>query len=674
MTASSSRRHRAALLFVLAFAVYNANLRYTASYDSFATSLIPFRLLTGHGLTLSAADAVPSVAYSIVRSKTGSFVSFYPVVTALLVTPLYVPAVLWPWGADPEVARVLMEKIAASVLAAASVAFVFLALRRLASERAATLLAFAYAFGTLTWAVSSQALWLQTSSGLLVALALFLLASGLGTPAACAGLGLVCGLLAANRPTDGIFALTFALLAWRANRRGFPLFAGAAAAVGSAAVGWNLVHFGHALGGYGIVFFSGGNLARGSSVTGVLGLLFSNRGLLATSPFLLALALHRPSRARLPGTTLLLAAYAASLWIHAGPADWWGGYTFGARYTLHGLPILFVALAEPAERLCRHAAGIAFLTAAGLVAATVEIAGAFFYPAGDSGNAGQGLWSPAKAPAIAALAAGPRPPDFLGMIVPRLAMSPAPLTARDAAARYAWRDEPNARWAPNERRRLRLDVENLGRLSWKSLGGFMNRGGVRLSVRWIRAGDGGAPIPEETHWVAFRLRAGRAVTLPIEIQAPPDEGGFTLRVELTQLGIGQFSEEGIPPLTRDITVVRPEDGLTWEISVPAEMDPNLPGRAWVRIAGAESTRALAWRWRRPGGPVIRTDGPVTLASSADGRRIADLSLPTRIVAGEYVLEFGLVDFHRPQAFERVSPSRRIALTGSWAPTIREGDP
>ncbi|HTS03156.1 MAG TPA: hypothetical protein VMN04_11570, partial [Thermoanaerobaculia bacterium] len=166
MTASSSPRRRAALLFVLALVLYNANLRYTASYDSFATSLIPFRLLSGHGLTLSAGDAGSPVAYSIVRSRTGSFVSFYPVVTALLVTPLYVPVVLWLRGGDAGVARVLMEKVAASTLAAASVAWLFLALRRLASERIATLLALAYAFGTLTWAVSSQALWLQTSSEL----------------------------------------------------------------------------------------------------------------------------------------------------------------------------------------------------------------------------------------------------------------------------------------------------------------------------------------------------------------------------------------------------------------------------------------------------------------------------------------------------------------------------
>ncbi len=199
--------------------------------------------------------------------------------------------------------------------------------------------------------------------------------------------------------------------------------------------------------------------------------------------------------------------------------------------------------------MCRYAAGRALLATGGLVAAIVEIAGAFFYPAGDSGNAGHGLWSPAKAPAIVALAAGPRPPDFLGMIVPRLAMPPVALSARDAAARYVWRDEPGARWTPNERRRPRFEVENLGRLSWKSLGGFMNAGGVRLSVRWLDSS--GAPVLQETLWVALRLRAGDATILPVEIQAPPDEGRFALQVELSQIGLGPFSGVGTSPLTRE---------------------------------------------------------------------------------------------------------------------------
>ena len=141
---------QAALVFFVAIVVYNANLRYIASFDSLASSLLPFRILSGHGLTLDELKGVPpSVTYSIVRSRTGSWISFYPVVTPLLVTPLYVPAALWvARGGDAETARVLMEKLAASVVAAGSAALLFLVLRRLTRPRLALLLTGAYAFGS----------------------------------------------------------------------------------------------------------------------------------------------------------------------------------------------------------------------------------------------------------------------------------------------------------------------------------------------------------------------------------------------------------------------------------------------------------------------------------------------------------------------------------------------
>ena len=498
---------RAALLFLISFAVFNANLRYTASFDSFATSLLPFRLLTGHGLTLSPAEAGLPVAYSIVPSRTGGFVSFYPVVTALLVTPLYVPVVPLVGPGAAEVARVLMEKLAASVLAAASVAFLFLALRRLTTDFLATLLSLAYALGTLTWAVSSQALWLQTGSEFLLAAALALLARGPGSGGRAALLGLVVALLAANRPTDGLFSLALAFLVWRADRRRFAFFAVPFVAVGAAQIAWNLAHFGHVLGGYGVVFLSNDRVAGGNVLAGVAGQLFSARGLLAFSPFLVALAAYRPARARLPGTTLLLAGYAASLVLHARAWDWWGGYCYGARYTLHGMPVLFVALAEVVERLWNRAAFRALFLAGTVAGIAVEVAGAFFYPAGDSGNAGWGLWSFTKAPPVVAFASGPRPPDFLGMLVPRLGMHAA-LPERDAAAHVAWAGEPPGVWTPNERRTLPLVVRNLGTASWKGLGGFMNESGVRLSVTWSRRGAPGGTVLETTQWLALRLRAG----------------------------------------------------------------------------------------------------------------------------------------------------------------------
>ena len=71
----------------------------------------------------------------------------------------------------------------------------------------------------------------------------------------------------------------------------------------------------------------------------------------------------------------------------------------------------------------------------------------------------------------------------------------------------------------------------------------------------------------------------------------------------------------------------------------------------------------------PGGAVIRVDGPAALTPEPDGWLRADLELATHIVAGTYVLEFGLVDPRRPEAFQSVAPSVRVTLTGSWAAGI-----
>ncbi|WP_163597417.1 hypothetical protein, partial [Klebsiella pneumoniae] len=77
---------------------------------------------------------------------------------------LYLPAVAYlnTVGWDPmtfdKIARI-MEKLCASSMAAASVALLYLLLRRRSDPATAAILALAYAFGTSTWVISGQALW-----------------------------------------------------------------------------------------------------------------------------------------------------------------------------------------------------------------------------------------------------------------------------------------------------------------------------------------------------------------------------------------------------------------------------------------------------------------------------------------------------------------------------------
>ena len=47
---------------------------------------------------------------------------------------------------------------------------------------------------------------------------------------------------------------------------------------------------------------------------------------------------YRPRTGRIRGLSLLLAAYGASLWMNGRAYDWSGGYCYGTRYVLGGLP------------------------------------------------------------------------------------------------------------------------------------------------------------------------------------------------------------------------------------------------------------------------------------------------------------------------------------------------
>src|SRR5256714_6720206 len=104
--------------------------------------------------------------------------SLYPLVTPLLVAPLYVPAVMWlnthGWE-QPNIDRVaeLMEKLSASLLASIASVLMYLVLRR-EGIRWSLPLAVVFAFGTNTWMISSQALWQHGTGELLITLALLL--------------------------------------------------------------------------------------------------------------------------------------------------------------------------------------------------------------------------------------------------------------------------------------------------------------------------------------------------------------------------------------------------------------------------------------------------------------------------------------------------------------------
>lgn len=381
------------LFFLLALVVYNANLRIIATGDTRGSRFLPFAVLRSGSLTLD--DFREQVAGFFSNpywvEETGShLVPRYPIVTPLLVTPLYPPAVVYLERRGWErrtlaFTAALMEKLSASTVAALSVGLFYLLLRRRASPGIAALLTLAYAFGTNTWATSSQALW-QHGPAQLLLVGLLLAITGPWTPRRLAVAGVLCGLFIANRPPDVILAgcLALYLAASVPEKRLLVWFAAPVALIGALAFVYNLHYFGHPLGHYPLTSPMGEFFSY-SPLWGALGLLLSpGKGLLVFSPFLFFLAarpfVQGPPQDRLLNLCLTLAVV-GQLFLY-GKTDWRGGYCYGPRFLIDLLPILIWMLVPV---LARTGLALRLVFVAGLVAAVmIQAIGVLYYPTGRS--------------------------------------------------------------------------------------------------------------------------------------------------------------------------------------------------------------------------------------------------------------------------------------------------
>ena len=422
--------------------VYNANGRAISAGDAFAARYQPFAIWKHHTLLLDPIEALtsqgrepptnrlerpPGAAYWIVPTPDGHFASLYPVIVPVLVAPLYLPAVTyvslrgWTDQRVDVVARI-MEKLAASLVTALSVSLLFLALRRRTTTSNAVLLTVAYAFGTSTWVISSQALWQHGTAQLLIAGAILLL-TGRCTAARAVTVGVLCGLIASNRAPDGVLAAALGVYAmfW-AGRRAVIVIA-AAAVPALLVILYNVAAMGTLSGGYEMAG-PASLFVRLDVGSGLAGLLFSpTRGLFVFSPFLLFLVLgwrHAPRDRAERGLTLAMAAGVILQLFAYSLTDWRAGMAWGTRFLTDVLPMLIWLLTPVVAALGRR--GRACFVAAVCVAIAIETVGAFAYTgvtdapifAVASGpDKLRAAWEWRNAPFIASLSHGLAPPELL---------------------------------------------------------------------------------------------------------------------------------------------------------------------------------------------------------------------------------------------------------------------
>lgn len=280
------------ILFIMIFLVYNTVSRMTMSGDTNPAAFLPLALILNRTVFFDSfigAGLGPNVAYAFPLVN-GHYVSLFPIVTPVLVTPVYFISYLLytVLGVPFAITDVMiLAKTSASIIAALSCVVVYLAGKELFSRKIALVTALVYAFATSTWSVSSQALWQHGTVELLLILMIYLVIRNEREPSrnAVIILGLLSGLFLFNRPPDAVLLLpVIGYIVWY-ERKNLPFYALSAAATGLPFLVYNWTIFGNVFGGYkeNLGFFAFGF----ESITHFIGLLIApNVGLLIFSPVL----------------------------------------------------------------------------------------------------------------------------------------------------------------------------------------------------------------------------------------------------------------------------------------------------------------------------------------------------------------------------------------------------
>jgi hypothetical protein len=405
------RRHELISLLCLAFLVYNLNCRTIGSGDTIPATLLPFSILNNQNLYFDNfypyySSNSPIIWYFI--EMRGHILSQYPIVTPVLITPLYaIPVIFlkinqYPLDMSyPGFALIvdIMEKLSASLITSISVVFVFLSLKLLSNEKTAVVVALIFAFATSTWSTSSQGLWQQGLVELLLAMSIYLVFMNQKQESTkiVILLGVLSGLFIFNRPADSLLLLmpvAYYIFSFKDKKS---IYYVAALIVSSAPfLYYNLHYFGNVFGGYG-TFVNGFDISS-QIITRLMGLIFSpSRGLLIYTPVMLlsisgAFKISQIKDHRIREFILILGlSIVAQTLVYGAFTVWWAGGSYGPRFLAGMLPGLSIFMGLFIEDLhfdiknrTSKSLFIIFIISLMLIwSVFVQFVGAFYYPNGN---------------------------------------------------------------------------------------------------------------------------------------------------------------------------------------------------------------------------------------------------------------------------------------------------
>ena len=548
MIARSHQLRTAGCLAIACCAVYLSSLRCSPAWDTIPARYLPFSIIREGNLDLNEfswlqRDEVP---YFLRRTTSGKILSKYPVAAPLLAVPIALPAVWWLRGhqvSDDDVrfrlAAVVVERVAASLIAALSVSLLFLALGEVTTPALAAGMALAYGLATNTWATSSQAHWQHGPAELsLAGLSLFLMGKDTRPRAVAASGFAALGVVA--RPTMAIFALLAAAFIWRERPQRRVAFLVLPSIGALALVAYNLRSIGSVLGGYAGITFDVPNATR------FFGLLISpNRGLLVYTP-IAALALPGLLRWRSnrgAWAPYLAAGCIAYLVLYASFYGWWGGHTYGPRFLIDILPGLAVCAVPTVERLRSTRLGLGALAVLAAWSVTVQAIGAYCeydtwnYVPISVDHRSQRVWDWGDPQIVRALRGGWQGAELAPLLWqaltdPRAALL-KPLGAAALAGELVLEDPLPRRYRAGQPVHISLRVTNRGNAVWPAFSDFGDLD-CRIVATWM---SGGKPIEARSNGLRLprNLGPGESASVSAVVDAPEHPGTYELALSLVQM-------------------------------------------------------------------------------------------------------------------------------------------
>lgn len=399
------KEHELICLFILFFVVYNVNFRPIPSGDTVPASLLPFSILENHNLYLDQfADFYVKPYFFTI--KEGHILSAYPIVTPVLIVPLYLPVYLglkisnYPidmFSPIFQMTVMILEKIAATIIAAFSGIFVFLSLRELVRKKVAIAGTLIFAFATNTWETSSQGLWQHGFVELLLSMMIYLVIVNEKNDQNrnIIYLGIISGFFVFNRPSDSIILIPIILYILHLKTNKILFFFGSMSISSIPFIYYNLYYMGSLFGNYSNQL-SKFNLDS-EILYNFLGMIISpNRGILFYTPILILSIFGFFEVSRITNkkikTFFIVSGFAVIIQIilYSSFKIWWAGWSYGPRFLTGILPICIIFLAlylntytYPNKFDKKKILLFGFILVILIWSFFVQIVGAFYFPGGN---------------------------------------------------------------------------------------------------------------------------------------------------------------------------------------------------------------------------------------------------------------------------------------------------